>query len=469
MTAKRMPVHITSYFKLSVQKFEELGVLDSILNSDIRLFVDPFLLSHSRYKEMQEGRKKILKHFEEVFKYLILFEKAQSEKVKQQVLNKARSRLQFPEPKGYGLGYGNEGSSGSGMGRGFTDSMLQIGQEMIRLGIKNPIAFELVGIFEQGIGCDRISDMVCRILHQEFVKFSKRIFKQFNVFELPKNPFNGQPVILLPKDILQDLPVANSWSDIDQVCHQNRIFRERVSNLIGRDWGEKIKNWNKQEKKCFLFNHPEVFKEFINLYEKSQPVFYNYDSDPSGEVNWLKIANNFTKKNPLKINLKNQNLEELKKTILKIINQFGEMIEYNGLNKFLFKEDGKPKNESAAQLIFHAISKTYCDANNLAIAKEANAGRGPVDFKINDGNTSVVVDLKLSSNKKLCHAYEKQIPIYQKAEGSSESIIVILKMAKESRAVDKLLKRKAQDAKNHKRTPEIIVFDATIQPSASKS
>lgn len=81
----------------------------------------------------------------------------------------------------------------------------------------------------------------------------------------------------------------------------------------------------------------------------------------------------------------------------------------------------------SSQLLFFGIACAYCYANNLDLSPEADAGRGPVDFKISMGaSIKVLVEVKLTSNNQLAHGYEKQLPIYQKAEKSQKGIYLVL-------------------------------------------
>ena len=474
------PVSVTEYFNIDPVEFKKTGAFDTILNVDTRLFIDPFLLPHTSAPELQNGREKMLEYFRGVLKLLEL-----TESKNDKTWRASKSMLSFSEPSSFNFGYSFHGSSGRGIGNKFGQQLLEVTFEMVKKGINDPVIFELLGIFEEGIGCDRISDMVCCILYHEFMSFSERVFKKLNVqtysipyngkkFDLPRNPFHKKPIILSPKDILKDLPVAYCFDDIEHICYENKELRDKLSSIIGKDWKDKIKKIKKGKKgdlKKFFTENPKIFNALIQVYKNSRPQHYNYLEDQSGEANWLPLAQEFASKNPLNLEFPNQsqNLDSLKKIVDIIINKFGHLIEYNGLNQFLFDNNKKPKPERAAQLLFYAIANIYCEANNLAISRESNAGRGPVDFKIANGKINIVVDLKLSSNTRLKHAYTSQIPIYQKSESSFHAIILVLKVKERNVPLDKLLAIKKIDQRKSKKTPEIICFDATIKPSASKT
>ncbi len=471
-----MPKSVTQLFNIPKGQFDATGAFDSVLDVDARLFVDPFLLPHSSTPEFQDGRKKVLKYFEDILTLI-----AESNSPNDRTLVAAKRKLNFPEVKGFSLGYGKPGSHGSGMGRGFQNQLFDTACEVVRKGIRNPIVFELVGIFEEDIGCDRISDMVCRILYEDFLSYTSRIFSALKIkgqtfeqgdqkYTIPANPYrSGHPIILIPKDILRDLPMADSWGNISYVCATNQALRQKINELIGHDWHEKTRDYKKSDLKNFLFRNPDFFKEIISEYNKSNPTKYDYDKDPSGEANWLRIAEEATSQSPLRLEAipNNATLGDLERIVSAICEKFKHLVE-NNLWKFLYKDNGRPKHESASQIIFYAVADIYCTANKLTLARECNAGRGPVDFKVANGTHNILVDTKLSTNTRLIHAYEKQLPIYEQAENSAGSKIIVIQVNEKTKQIKALQTRKESDSTAGKKTPTILVVDGLPKESASR-
>jgi hypothetical protein len=61
------------------------------------------------------------------------------------------------------------------------------------------------------------------------------------------------------------------------------------------------------------------------------------------------------------------------------------------------------------------------------VSREANEGRGPVDFKISRGAADKsLVEFKLASNTKLRQNLEKQVEIYKRAHDTDKAIKAIL-------------------------------------------
>jgi len=76
------------------------------------------------------------------------------------------------------------------------------------------------------------------------------------------------------------------------------------------------------------------------------------------------------------------------------------------------------------------------------VTREANDGRGPVDFKVSLGSMDkTLVEFKLASNSQLKRNLKRQAPVYEKASDSKNTIKVIVYFtAAEKKRVDDILK-----------------------------
>jgi hypothetical protein len=98
----------------------------------------------------------------------------------------------------------------------------------------------------------------------------------------------------------------------------------------------------------------------------------------------------------------------------------------------IFYHKGQPiKRESDVHIMFRL---TWC-ASPSAVTREANEGRGPVDFLISRGSLDkTLVEFKLASNKKLSQNLQNQVEIYKKAHDTEKSIKVIIWFSPEEEA-----------------------------------
>jgi len=85
----------------------------------------------------------------------------------------------------------------------------------------------------------------------------------------------------------------------------------------------------------------------------------------------------------------------------------------------LFYINGKPvKRESDIHIMF----RLTWFASSSAVSREANEGRGPVDFVISKGFfDKTLVEFKLASNTKLRQNLANQVEIYKKAHDTEKS------------------------------------------------
>ena len=218
-----------------------------------------------------------------------------------------------------------------------------------------------------------------------------------------------------------------------------------------------------------LIGNPELIKQLIKAYKKKEGLRYDFENDPAGQVVWHQAALEFTTNYPLKLFLRpGPSSDDVYKVVLKICNKFKELIEDNNLAKLLY-DKGKPKHEEAAQLLFYGVADSYCETNNLDLARESNGGRGPVDFKVSKGYAAkVVVEVKLTTNTRLIHGFEKQLPIYEKAERTKKGVYLVIDVGGSRKRLKKFSDI-ANAASSNKNCPKVIWVDGSLKPSASKA
>jgi hypothetical protein len=216
------PVRFSDHFGFRDSLLTEAGVLNPTLNADTPLFIDPLLLAQSQHPEIRDGgRSSYDHHFTTVIKLL------QVTKSYGDVAWRSAFRyLSFPEIKWTCLGYGGQSVSGSGSGDEMTEQVIQTAKEIVELGIEDPDLFVAMALFEDNFGPDRISDMTANVILGDLLRFNERILKTLSVpaqpltvrlkngkaydAVLPVNPYVRveSPIILVPSDILRDLPIA---------------------------------------------------------------------------------------------------------------------------------------------------------------------------------------------------------------------------------------------------------------------
>jgi hypothetical protein len=284
---------------------------------------------------------------------------------------------------------------------------------------------------------------------------------------LPYNRFSEKPVILVPLDILRDLPVALDWSDVSKAASENAEIRDRVNKYIGNIWKLTTRKQKDEVRKNALASQ-QAFKALLDAVYLLSDDSYDFDSDPEGHNVFREALTSFSQKFPLHLKTpKTKDGKELRALVDQIVEHFKVLVEDNGVN-YLLWQNGTPRKEKAAQRLFFAVADVYCKANDIDISPESDSGGGPVDFKFSSGYSGrVLVEIKLSTGQ-VVHGYKVQLDVYAKAAKTRESIFLVIDVGSMGRKLKDIITAKNENSAKGQRSPDIVVVDATKKPSASK-
>lgn len=466
---------ISSEFGIDPNLLAEQDVIDTQLAADTHLFIDPLLLPESKHEEISVGAATA---YEQRFEFIIKLLSASKQK-NDIAWRKAADLFKFSEISWTCLGYSSS-VRGSGFGPALTDTTLKTASEIVSLGITDIDFFMGLSLLEEGIGPDRISDMTTNIIIESLIDFTLRVnsilkipTKQFRVkgevFDLPLNPYSQDQLILVPRDIVRDLPIATDWSDISRVSRENAEYREKVSGGIGKIWSTMTKK-KKQELKDSALRSKEAFEQLLEILREVPKKPYDFEVDANGENFWTKllgIAYQYPAGKALSRSPKSKS--DAKELVKNIIEQFQDLIENKGIWKELWADEVTPRKEKAAQRLFFAIAYSYCKANNLDITPEADSGNGPVDFKFSSGfHIRIVVEIKLSTNTSLVRGYTSQLEIYKKAEDTTEGVYLVIDVGGIGQKYGDIQKLRREAIEQGKKTSSIYLVDGNRKESASK-
>ncbi|MGL3208071.1 hypothetical protein [Bradyrhizobium sp. BR 1433] len=411
---------------------------DPILFTDTKLFIDPFLIFDKESDdEFRDSHAEVVQFFDFIFKLI-----AQSDgKSSSPHWKQATTLLELGEVYELCIGYSGVGMRGSGSGRGLATQMAKGLLSAVRQGIKKLEHFEEVQIFEERIGADRISDATAGILRDRLAKYTERIAKRHELptqevrylraffdiskgrwqaarYALPLNPYTNHPILLIPEDYLRSLPTINP-ADFWDYCFDTQ------NETIRREFGSDItKNVDKATIIDLARRHPELREKYIKAKEVEGSEPYNLRTDPHGYYQPYLAARGWAGNNLIQCLISSS--DDLFKSVLQFANQYKNYVENNEGWRLLWNDDRTPKHEIAFQALFSGVVIPYCQANNIDISKEANIGRGPVDFKFSQGYSSrVLLEAKLASNSKFWSGLSKQLPMYLKAEQIDRGIFLV--------------------------------------------
>ncbi|MCF6344192.1 MAG: chromosomal replication initiator DnaA [Devosiaceae bacterium] len=469
------PTLFSQYFSVDSQLLEQEGLIDPFIDVDTQLFIDPVLLEKSDYKGISvDAIQRFRDHFRKLIRLIAI-----SKNSGDVAWRNARRFLDLSEPPENGLGYGGSGRSGASRPVDVREAIMATAKEILDLGADDPEMISIMGFLEEDVGPDTISDFTTRVIMPDLARITEEFCNKYRIpieendivtdRQLPRIPNNSGamvPMVLVPRDIVRDLPVANDWSDIEAAAYENERIRARVNAMLGTIINPTVAD-RKLALRSFATGSREDFDLFLQTV-KENVEFYDPNADALAYYRFKSIfANGFDElESKSQFDLR-KGPEEIKKLVLETLSMFQHHVEKGNLWEELWVGN-KPKKERAAQLIYWAIADCFCKANNVDISPEANMGGGPIDFKFSDGyEARVLVEMKRCSGT-VKHGYEKQLEIYKDASRTNCGIFVIMDYGKLGNKLKEI--KRIQKARIEAGQPasEILVIDAKKKVSASK-
>lgn len=361
-----------------------IGVFDSLLDRDSNFFINIIRLKKSTTPEFVEAYKYLNQYFTDI---ATLLNSADSPDIKDPFYRSARKKFSFHETNGINLGF-SKFQHGSGWGEVTSSQVLQDAYKIIKKGSTQPEIFHLVSLFEENVAGDRLSDMIASIIEKYIFQYTLRIMNQLNISKkthpeftflkngLVKNPFKKDPILLLPVEILHELPIAKDWYDIDNVIFENETIRREINAEIGFVW----EKWSSSEQKDFLKQHifmePDACRRVIDGYKNEELPQLNPKIDPDYfAASLLKemkkdISFSAKKKEPTSF-----------EAAMDVINILKDWVENNrGWSEI--QDAPSKKREKSVQSFMHLAAKYYVEMNNIDLSPETDSGRGPIDIKL---------------------------------------------------------------------------------------
>lgn len=455
---------------------------DPVLSIDTKLFLDPFLLYADEKGHFEGSHEEIIAFFNSVFQLI-----ARSKGDRQSLLwKKAVATLVLPEVQEICLGYAGGGTGGSGSGPQLAATVAEAMWDAVQAGLTEITHFEEVGILREGIGADRISDATAAILRWRLGAYTADVCNRHGIpteefkylrgrynladqrweplkLQLPRNLYNNKGVLLVPDDYLRELPTMNAEDFWDYaVTNENETLRNEFNFDVAA-------NVSKADIVAFARKHPGILTDYVSQREQRPSRPYNVKDDPRGLLQWYDAAKQYVGQHPLTLPV--LNVATFVAAVRQMQEQFKHFVEENGGWKLLWNDNNTPRREESSQLLFLGVVKHYCATNNIDITREADVGRGTVDFKASSGYAlRALLEVKLAKNGRFWNGLEKQLPTYLKAEAVGfGSFVVIVYTENELKAVKALTDRVRKLNDSVPFTIDAVVVDARRDPTpASK-
>ena len=456
-----MAILFSKEFNISKENIIRTGVFDVLIDEDSHFFINIKRLQATNISEFVGAYEKVNEYFRQIG---ILLKAATPE---DKLYRSALAKFDFPEVKGINLGFSSS-SHGAGFGKQLRNQIMKDAYEIIRSGSEQPEIFHLTSLFEENVGPDRLSDMVARIIYNNIVSYTKRVntelgitpekYPQYQFFNgIVCNPYKqGMELLLLPADILHELPIARCWDDIDRVCRENQAIRNEINEIVSSEWSKMASSQKKKYLRDYIFMNPERLTHIIDSYRETTVKPFDVFSNIDYLIGFLKSTLN-------SIDDQLTSFDASKK----ILENYQEWIEYHRGSLIINNSDTKSA-EKVVQRTIHACALMFCKEHNWDISPEEDGGRGPVDFKISRGNDKTVIEIKLTSNQQCVHGLSTQIEEYALAENTKNKIFVIVDTGNHSERVQNVLEKRKELINAGKETAHIIVIDAKPKKSASQ-
>jgi hypothetical protein len=407
---------------------------DVLLPVDTLLFVDPFLIYGEKTGRWAKSHDRLIEFFNHALALMMKSMTAAGGFNRESAHYRAATNLfMFPEPAEFCLGYGDT-PLGLGTGRRLGNALLTAAETTIDLGIEELEHFEELTLFQDQIGPDRISDVTCNVLKAEFIAYTQKVVKDHApndraepitvphaswsaehsrwenlVTQLPRNPFTGRAVLLVPERFLRALPTV----DPDDFWEYAWSYEaENIKGDFNYDLGKAASR--SQEIARLAVRNIQIVRSYVVSLEKDPKAPYPLEADPKSAVRWYSasqevVANLTIMDTPSKKG-------DFCDFVEKLVEEFIDAVENRGLWKALWHA-GKSMNELEVQRLFHAVMYGFCKSHDIDLSPESNAGSGPVDFKFSQGwSRKAIVEVKLARHARYWSGLRKQIVQYVKAE-----------------------------------------------------
>jgi hypothetical protein len=466
------PTLFSEKFRVSAEELDKANLLDPYVDTDTPLFIDPLLIDKSANSTIRTvGLEQFREYFGKVVRLLSI-----AEEEGDPAWVGAENLLSLKEPAENGLGYSRSKRAGNSRPEEVRRQLLRTVKHVIRLGSKDPEMLSLMGFLEAGVGPDTISDFTTVAMTDALAKITNTFCKEnlvplfaneLSELHLPVIVRKGRirPIVLVPRDILRDLPVTESWSDVWDAAEHNQVLRTKLSVMLAGIAQPTVVE-QKEAIKRAVTQSSEIFDAFLDAV-KSAATSYDQNEDIKGFFtfrDFLRTHQTFNTGETYQIR---KNPEEVSRLIMDALQVFRHHVENGNLWEALWAGD-QPKRERAAQLLFFAIADGYCRGHGIENVSEPNFGGGPVDFAFGGGcDSRVIVEMKRGQGS-VVSGYDKQLERYKKAAQTDFAIFVVMDYGRGAKSINEIRKIRDRKLARGERASEIVVIDARKKASPSK-
>lgn len=442
-------IYFSDRFQVTPDTLDEYGAFDISVVTDLPLFIDPFLLFNSSNATYQALHNQIID-------YLRFLQSKAGVTLDPHLIS---AWYRFGEVPQNWLGFSVDGNRGHGLGSQFATSLnTALTTILANLGsetVTESTHLEKLALIRPRVGRDNISDFTTNLIKHFLLTYTQTFAVAhidpalLSTFAVPRAAFNYSTeswatasytlpalgpdfVLLTPIDLLTtddtwinradmvrkypNLPPA--VSDAEQRALINNYFK----SLLGK------KPTNRETlaaRAATIAAFPELVDHYIKLKEDTRAQATAVSLERVAVVQEVLVE---------QVRLASEDLAA--KTdfytrpwtsyaeALDAVAVFKEYVEHKDGYRVINAGSGKAfATETQVQGFFGLLLAT----SRFDVNREPNNGRGPVDFKISLGAfDKSLIEFKLAKSTSLKRNLSNQVAIYERANGTRQSVTVII-------------------------------------------
>jgi hypothetical protein len=410
---------------------------DPVLSEDTPLYVDPFLVFEDQSPLFADAHDLVVQ-FLTTCRDLV----REDDGRRGRLWDKALRLLTFPEPKEFALGLAMGSPNGSSTDEYYAEQMAAA-LEVISRAVERRVAYvEMFALFVPGLGVDRISDIFCNILKSRFIAYTQQVCQRYDVameqisvcnaswnpstarwsngrLLLPRSPVTNGAVLLTPDRFLQDIPLritADGFYGWAEAQHNAEL-----RNDLNYDLGESLSRSERAQRgRDVALRRPAMAFEYVDeVAEQADAHPYDVAADPELFVRWYEAGRAAGRQEAERSEPVGQpNEAGFHGWLGTLVDRFAHAVEHTDLWRVFWNDElTRPRKEKIVQAVAGQMWILLCERSDVDVSREANVGRGPVDFKFSVGwRRRALIEVKLMSSRKLRQGAEGQLPQYMISE-----------------------------------------------------
>jgi hypothetical protein len=380
---------------------------DLVLDQDTPLYVDPFLVFDDKDPFWASARDDVVEFFNAA---AALIAEAYGNK-NSPAYRKALRLLTFPEPKEFALGVAMGSPNGAGTGEKFAREMAAM-LDLIRQHGSVASLASIAGftLFCDGLGLDRMSDILCNILKEKFIVYTQDIAKARGVrmkkvdvkhaswdgkhlrwidtkVLLPESSVTSGGVLLTPERFLKDIPRVTSegfWAWAETNVAQE--LRDDLNYDLSKDLSLTQKRAAARD---LARRRPKLVVRYVRKIEDSVLLPYDVEADPRRLVQWRE-AGEAAALGLMKPEDAPEKAEDFSAFVVRLATDFQHQVENTDLWTALWYVDkSKHVHESQVQAIAGAMWTIECRVADVDLSQEVRVPERSVGRAVTCGFAAV--------------------------------------------------------------------------------